>query len=234
MANDLAAGGIVSGTDTNAIMDYYRKSLNQPIQRMSKEQAQYSDEKGLYTDVDKLLTEMDSRLTDLSLSSGIRSRIIDPTTNGGGIVGMVPGPGTAIGSHVFEVEQLAKPATISSSISHYSFQQDSKLIGGIAWQGGNSRYNNVEGSHEITTGRLKGPVLSVDPYGTGIQGATRSSAIASLGIGQPIASSTTTNFFTGVVSSKATLSGKDVAYAHSVVILIPLSQTYLLQIHQTH
>lgn len=142
----LRVGGIVSGLDTNAIIDSLMAAAKEPINILNERVSDLSFEKTIYNDFLTSLNGMKNALLPLKMESTFKSKTTSSSSesiaNGKASINTPPG------SYNVNVTQTAKPA-FSTSI----FTNKSMVMGGAGVTGIKSNvysYDQIEGTHNVS------------------------------------------------------------------------------------
>ena len=144
----LRVGGIISGLDTNGIVDTYAAQAKLPLERI---QAQYdlkSLEKSVYNSINDDLTSIKNNLLNFKLESTFKSKTI--TSSNTSIVSATATVSAAVGSHSVEVLQTAQQAFWTS---HFTSTHLIESGAGITAINGTST-DTLQGTHEITVSTI--------------------------------------------------------------------------------
>lgn len=142
----LRVGGIVSGLDTNAIIDSLMAAAKEPINMLNERVSDLSFEKTIYNDFLTSLNGMKNALLPLKMESTFKSKIT--TSSSESVAGGAASVNTPPGSYNINVTQTAKPA-FSTSI----FTNKTMVLGGAGVSGIQSNvysYDQIEGTHNVS------------------------------------------------------------------------------------
>ncbi len=140
----LRVGGIISGLDTNGIVDTYATQAKLPLERI---QAQYdlkSLEKSVYNSINDDLTSIKNNLLNFKLESTFKSKTINSSNSG--IVSATATVNAAVGSHSVEVLQTAQQAFWTSHFTSAHLIESGAGITAIS----GTPTDTLQGTHEIT------------------------------------------------------------------------------------
>jgi len=140
----LRIGGIISGMDTNALVEKLVSQARIPLDNLEAKYNLKSLEKTVYTDISDRLTTMRTDLFNLRLESTFKNKNI--VSSDSGIVSATVTPSAKVGSHLVEVLQTAKNAYSYSQYTYAKLQLNSVGISSIS--GKPSDF--IEGVHNVT------------------------------------------------------------------------------------
>ena len=140
----LRVGGIISGLDTNGIVETYSAQAKLPLERL---QAQYdlkSLEKSVYKSISEDLNSIKNNLLNFKLETTFKSKTV--TSSNTSVVSATATVSAAVGSHSVEVLQTARQAFWTS---HFTSAHLIKSGAGITAVSGTPE-DTLQGTHEIT------------------------------------------------------------------------------------
>ncbi|MDY6820088.1 MAG: flagellar filament capping protein FliD [Deferribacterota bacterium] len=136
--NDLAVGGIMSGLDTNAIVDQLVANAKKPIQRYQEELDLKGLEKETYQEINESLGMLETDAIRLNLEGTFNTKI--GKSNMSSIVDVTTTMDAETGIHQVEVKQLAEGAKVEVELN---ISPDEKLS--LALDGYESGIITIEG-----------------------------------------------------------------------------------------
>lgn len=140
----LRIGGIVSGLDTNGIVDMLTTQAKQPFYRLERQYATKNLEKAVYQSVVSDLVTMKTDLLSLKLESTFKSKSVSVSNTS--VLSATASVNAQNGSHTVKVNQTA-----SSAYSFSQFTLASVLEKGAGVTGITGRPEDfLEGLHEVT------------------------------------------------------------------------------------
>jgi flagellar hook-associated protein 2 len=144
----LRVGGIISGLDTNGIVDTYSAYAKIPLDRLQAKYDLKSLEKSVYKSIDSDLTKIKNNLLNFKLESTFKSKTI--TSSNTSIVSASATVDAAVGSYSVEVSQTARQAFWTS---HYTSAHLIESGAGITSISGTPK-DVLEGTHEVTVSTI--------------------------------------------------------------------------------
>ncbi|WP_022850053.1 flagellar filament capping protein FliD [Limisalsivibrio acetivorans] len=136
-------GGIVSGMDTNAIVDELVSATKAPIDRLNQKLEVKALEKTIYSDVNEKLGTLETDLLTLRLESTFKTKNVNSSNSS--LLYATATTEASPGTHVVNVEQTAKN---SSWVSSYTRQRVAETGAGVAGLSGVPD-DNIEGLHQV-------------------------------------------------------------------------------------
>ena len=117
----IQVGGIVSGLDTNSIVDKLMEQAKVPLDRLNGQYEYKKLEDTVYSDFNDKLKNIASDLLNLRLESTFKTK--KTTSTNESVVTATSTTGAAIGNHSIQVTQLARNSQASSSYTRYALSQ---------------------------------------------------------------------------------------------------------------
>ena len=142
----MRVGGLVSGLDTNAIIDNLMTTAKEPINRMNEKIDLLTWEQTQYNDIITALSDLKSALLPLKMESTFKSKQAVSTYPN--IAEAIASVNTPPGTYNLKVEQTAEP---SYAISTYTSYAMIKTGAGIESLSSTTKYqhNKIEGLHTV-------------------------------------------------------------------------------------
>lgn len=142
----MRVGGLVSGLDTNAIIDNLMTTAKEPINRMNQEIDVLTWEQTQYNDIISSLTDLKNSLLSLKMESTFKSKLaVSTNTN---VAEAIASVNTPPGSYTLKVDQTAVPSYATSMFTTYSMTTSGAGIDDIDITK-KYKYNQLEGSHNV-------------------------------------------------------------------------------------
>lgn len=141
----LRVGGLVSGLDTNAIIDSLMTAAKEPIKILNNQVSDLTYEKSIYNDMLTALSGLKTALLPLKMESTFKSK--NTTSSVPGTAGATASTNTPPGSYNLTVNQVAKPAFSSSIFTNKTLAQGGAGITGI--DNSTYPYDQTEGLHNV-------------------------------------------------------------------------------------
>ncbi len=141
----IRAGGLASGLDTNTIIDELVAQAKEPITRLENQLYLKNLQKSLYNSVNTQLTTMKSSLFNLKMESTFKAKKI--TSSAENVATATVSSTAASGSHVLQVLQTAKKATMSSRFTSTSINIKGAGLSSISTTSLPAVYSQTEGVH---------------------------------------------------------------------------------------
>lgn len=126
----LRIGGIISGMDTNALVEKLVSQARIPLDNLEAKYNLKSLEKTVYTDISDRLNTMRTDLLNLRLESTFKNKNI--TSSNTGVVSATVTPSAKIGSHLVQVLQTAKNAYSYSQYTYAKLQLNTVGVSSIS------------------------------------------------------------------------------------------------------
>jgi flagellar hook-associated protein 2 len=154
----LRIGGIISGMDTNALVEKLVSQARIPLDNLEAKYNLKSLEKTVYTDISDRLNTMRTDLLNLRLESTFKNKNI--TSSNTGVVSATVTPSAKIGSHLVQVLQTAKNAYSYSQYTYAKLQLNTVGVSSIS--GKPSDF--IEGVHNVTISNIGTYYISEDKF----------------------------------------------------------------------
>lgn len=142
----LRVGGLVSGLDTNAIIDSMMAAAKEPINILNNQVSDLTYEKSVYNDMLTAMNGLKTALLPLKMESTFKSK--NTTSSVPGTAGATASTNTPPGSYNLTVNQLAKPAFSTSIFTNKTLAFGGAGITGI--ENSTYPYDQTEGSHNVS------------------------------------------------------------------------------------
>lgn len=141
----LRVSGLISGMDTDAIVESYMKSAKAPINRLNQQIEELNYEKTTYNSFITMVTDIKNSLLDLKMESTFKSKVT--TSSQENIATATSSITTNPGTYTLKVDQVAEPAYASSI---YTTKVLSQTGAGIkSFSPSYSPYDQLEGTHTV-------------------------------------------------------------------------------------
>ncbi len=141
----LRVTGLMSGLDTNSIVDSYMAAAKAPIVKMNQKIDELTFEKSTYNNLIGMIKDIKNSMLDLKMESTFKSKVTTSTKED--VATAVAGIGTPPGSYTLKVDQVAEPAFATSI---YTNKVVSKAGMGVKeFAPSFSPYDQLEGTHSI-------------------------------------------------------------------------------------
>ncbi|MDY5050030.1 MAG: flagellar cap protein FliD N-terminal domain-containing protein, partial [Candidatus Mucispirillum faecigallinarum] len=108
----LRVSGLISGMDTDAIVESYMTSAKAPINRLNQQIEELNYEKTTYNSFITMVTDIKNSLLDLKMESTFKSKVT--TSSQENIATATSSITTNPGTYTLKVDQVAEPAYASS------------------------------------------------------------------------------------------------------------------------
>jgi len=154
----LRIGGIISGMDTNALVEKLVSQARIPLDNLEAKYNLKSLEKTVYIDISDRLNTMRTDLFNLRLESTFKNKNI--TSSNTGVVSATVTPSAKIGSHLVQVLQTAKNAYSYSQYTYAKLQLNTVGVSSIS--GKPSDF--IEGVHNVTMSNIGMYYISEDKF----------------------------------------------------------------------
>jgi len=154
----LRIGGIISGMDTNALVEKLVSQARIPLDNLEAKYNLKSLEKTVYTDISDRLTTMRTDLFNLRLESTFKNKNITSSNTRVGSATVTPS--AKIGSHLVQVLQTAKNAYSYSQYTYAKLQLNTVGVSSIS--GKPSDF--IEGVHNVTMSNIGMYYISEDKF----------------------------------------------------------------------
>lgn len=141
----LRVTGLMSGLDTNSIVDAYMTSAKAPIVKLNQEIDELNYEKTTYNNIISMITDVKNSMLDLKMESTFKSKVTTSTKED--VATAVAGINTPTGSYTLNVDQVAEPAYASSIYTNKILAQAGAGI--KSFTPSFSPYDQLEGTHNV-------------------------------------------------------------------------------------
>lgn len=141
----LRVTGLMSGLDTNSIVDAYMTSAKAPIVKLNQEIDELNFEKTTYNNIISMITDVKNSMLSLKMESTFKSKVTTSTKED--VASAVAGINTPTGSYTLTVDQVAEPAYASSIYTNKALVQASAGI--KSFTPAYSPYDQLEGTHNV-------------------------------------------------------------------------------------
>lgn len=152
-------GGIVSGMDTNALVDQITQQAQVPVDKLYGERSYKLLEEKVYEDFDDMLGNLTTDLLTLRLESTFKTKVTSSTNEGAATATATTD--AAVGTHTVKVEQLANNAMANSAYTRFSLSSagagvvKATGLSGDYLQGVNTTTVAQSGADYVSTTELK-------------------------------------------------------------------------------
>lgn len=154
----LRVGGIISGLDTNGIVETYTKQARIPIERLESKYDITTLEKKLYTSIDSDLDTIKKNLLNLRLENTFKTKSL--TSSNSSILAASSSVSAEVGAYSVEVVQTAKQSHWSSSYTSISGVTAGAGVTSIS----GTPSEHMEGMHSIAVDVTSSPKTVVDTF----------------------------------------------------------------------
>lgn len=141
----LRVTGLMSGLDTNSIVDAYMTSAKAPIVKLNQEIDELNFEKTTYNNIISMITDVKNSMLSLKMESTFKSKVTASTNED--VATAVAGINTPTGSYTLNVDQVAEPAYASSIYTNKVLAQAGAGIS--SFKPAFSPYDQLEGTHNV-------------------------------------------------------------------------------------
>lgn len=141
----LRVTGLMSGLDTNSIVDAYMTSAKAPIVKLNQEIDELNYEKTTYNSIISMITDVKNSMLSLKMESTFKSKVTTSTKED--VATAVAGINTPTGSYTLNVDQIAEPAYASSIYTNKILAQAGAGI--KSFTPSFSPYDQLEGTHNV-------------------------------------------------------------------------------------
>lgn len=141
----LRVTGLMSGLDTNSIVDAYMTSAKAPIVKLNQEIDELNFEKTTYNNIISMITDVKNSMLSLKMESTFKSKITASTKED--VATAVAGINTPTGSYTLTVDKVAEPAYASSIYTNKVLAQAGAGI--KSFTPSFSPYDQLEGTHNV-------------------------------------------------------------------------------------
>jgi len=140
---DLRIGGIVSGMDTNSIVDTMVKRARISLDRMQGDYELKALEKSMYQDFSSKLTSLKTELLSMKLESTFKSKTADSSDPS--VLTATASTNASVGSHTISIDQTA-----TNAFSNSQFLRAAVYKKGAGIESVSGRPDSfIEGKHEV-------------------------------------------------------------------------------------
>jgi flagellar hook-associated protein 2 len=154
----IQVGGIVSGLDTNALVEQLTQQANISVDRLNGQYSYKQVEKSVFSSVNDMMDDISTDLLSLKLSSTFLTKKVSSTN--ASVATATASSDADIGSHSIKVSKLAKNSEASSSYTRVAMVTagaNVTKITGIANE-------SLEGTHTVTVSTVSSKYLSTDVF----------------------------------------------------------------------
>lgn len=141
----LRVSGLISGMDTDAIVESYMTSAKAPINRLNQQVEELNYEKTTYNSFITMVTDIKNSLLDLKMESTFKSKVT--TSSQENIATATSSITTNPGTYTLKVDQVAEPAYASSIYTNKVLSQTGAGIKSFTTS--YSPYDQLEGTHTV-------------------------------------------------------------------------------------
>lgn len=141
----LRVTGLMSGLDTNSIVDAYMTSAKAPIVKLNQEIDELNFEKTTYNNIISMITDVKNSMLSLKMESTFKSKVTASTKED--VATAVAGINTPTGSYTLTVDKVAEPAYASSIYTNKVLAQAGAGI--KSFTPSFSPYDQLEGTHNV-------------------------------------------------------------------------------------
>lgn len=141
----LRVSGLISGMDTDAIVESYMTQAKAPINRLNQQIDELNYEKTTYNNFITMITDIKNSMLDLKMESTFKSKVT--TSSVETVASATASITTPPGTYTLKVDQVAEPAYASSI---YTNKVVSQVGAGIkSFSPSFSLYDQLEGTHTV-------------------------------------------------------------------------------------
>ena len=141
----LRVSGLISGMDTDAIVEAYMTSAKAPINRLNQQIEELNYEKTTYNNFITMITDIKNSMLDLKMESTFKSKVT--TSSVETVASATASITTPPGTYTLKVDQVAEPAYATSI---YTNKVVSQVGAGIkSFSPSFSPYDQLEGTHTV-------------------------------------------------------------------------------------
>lgn len=141
----LRVSGLISGMDTDAIVEAYMTSAKAPINRLNQQIEELNYEKTTYNNFITMITDIKNSMLDLKMESTFKSKVT--TSSVETVASATASITTPPGTYTLKVDQVAEPAYATSI---YTNKVVSQVGAGIkSFSPSYSPYDQLEGTHTV-------------------------------------------------------------------------------------
>jgi len=154
----IQVGGIVSGLDTNSLIDKMTQQAQIPVNRMKGELSYNNLEKEIFNDFNSKLGDLKSDMLTLRLESTFKSKNV--TSSNEGLVSASASLTAKPGKHTITVEQAAKNSRANSSFTQLRLSQAGANVAKIT----GFPKSSLEGEHTVMLSTSGSDKKAVDVF----------------------------------------------------------------------
>ncbi|ADD68223.1 flagellar hook-associated 2 domain protein [Denitrovibrio acetiphilus DSM 12809] len=125
----IQVGGIVSGMDTNALVEQLMQQAQVPVDKLYGELSYKGLEEEVYENVDNMLGNLTSDLLTLRLESTFKTKTTTSTNEG--VATATATTDAAVGTHTLQVDQLANNSTATSAYTRFALSKTGANVTGV-------------------------------------------------------------------------------------------------------
>lgn len=141
----LRVSGLISGMDTDAIVEAYMTSAKAPINRLNQQIEELNYEKTTYNNFITMITDVKNSMLSLKMESTFKSKVT--TSSVETVASATASITTPPGTYTLKVDQVAEPAYATSL---YTNKVVSQVGAGIkSFSPSFSPYDQLEGTHTV-------------------------------------------------------------------------------------
>jgi len=152
----IQVGGIVSGLDTNALVEQMTQQANVAVERLNGQYSYKSIEKNVYTSINDMMSDISGDLLSLKLESTFLSKKVSSTNSS--VATATATTDADIGSHSIKVSKLAKNSEAISSYTRVAMVTAGANVSKISGRATES----LEGTHTVTISAGTSAYISKD------------------------------------------------------------------------
>lgn len=158
----MRVGGLVSGLDTNAIIDNLMTTAQEPINKMNQQVELLTWEQTQYNDILSALSDLKSTLLDLKMESTFKSKLATSTLSS--VAEAAASVNTPEGVYTIKVDQTAEPAYAVSTYTSYAMTKTGAGIEDFS-SVSKYKYNQIEGQHKVSiSNTANGKWIATDTF----------------------------------------------------------------------
>lgn len=154
----LRVGGIVSGLDTNGIVEMYTAQAKLPLDRLESKYDLKTLEKDLYQSIDTQLDKIKSNLLNLRFESTFKTKSM--TSSNSSILSASADVNAAAGSYSVEILQTASQSYWTSNYTSISGVQEGAGVDSIS----GTPTEHLQGTHTIDVDVTSTPKTMIDTF----------------------------------------------------------------------
>ncbi|PLX71044.1 MAG: flagellar hook protein [Denitrovibrio sp.] len=140
----IQVGGIVSGLDTNSIVDQLMQQARVPVDRLYGDYEYKNLENTVFSDINNMLGNINSDLLNLRLESTFKTKLTSSTNDS--VVTATATTDAEVRSHSISVSQLAQNSIASSAYTRFSLSHTGMNITKVT----GLSYDYLEAVHNVT------------------------------------------------------------------------------------